>query len=154
MGAADLLAQLSALGVRVALEGGDAIRVSPRSALTDETRQLIRAHKPELLASLRQSQPEQSESGTDWLLIDSGQVFRLPHAKPKTRSELLEKHPGSFLLRLPDAAQARELTALVTRVGARESFSHDEISEALERALRDPDTALECFRALVRESHS
>jgi len=51
MGAPDLLALLSALGVRLTREG-DAIRATPRVALTDEARTLIRAHKAELLAAL------------------------------------------------------------------------------------------------------
>jgi hypothetical protein len=51
MGAPDLLARLSALGVRLSREG-DGIRVAPRSALTDEARTLILEHKAELLAAL------------------------------------------------------------------------------------------------------
>jgi hypothetical protein len=51
MGALGLLAHLSALGVRLTREG-DAIRAAPRTALTDEARTLIRAHKAELLAAL------------------------------------------------------------------------------------------------------
>lgn len=51
MGAPDLLARLSALGVRLSREG-DGIRVAPRSALTDEARTLIREHKAELLTIL------------------------------------------------------------------------------------------------------
>jgi len=51
MGAPDLLARLSALGLRLAREG-EAIRAAPRSALTDEARDLIRTHKAELLAAL------------------------------------------------------------------------------------------------------
>lgn len=52
MGAPDLLARLSALGVRLSREG-EAIRAAPRSALTDEARELIRAYKAELLAALK-----------------------------------------------------------------------------------------------------
>ena len=51
MGAPDVLARLSALGVRLTREGG-LIRAVPRSALTDEARALIREHKPELLQAL------------------------------------------------------------------------------------------------------
>lgn len=51
MGAPDLIARLSALGLRLAREG-DGIRVAPRAALTDEARTLIREHKAELLAAL------------------------------------------------------------------------------------------------------
>jgi hypothetical protein len=51
VGAPDVLARLSALGVWLTREG-EAIRAAPRSALTDEARSLIRAHKGELLAAL------------------------------------------------------------------------------------------------------
>jgi hypothetical protein len=51
MGAPDVLARLSVLGVRLTREG-DAIRAMPRSALTDEARALIREHKAELLETL------------------------------------------------------------------------------------------------------
>jgi len=51
MGAPDVLARLSALGVLLTREG-EAIRATPRSALTDEARALIQAHKTEILAAL------------------------------------------------------------------------------------------------------
>lgn len=56
MGAPDLIARLSALGLRLAREG-DGIRVAPRAALTDEARSLIRAHKAELLQVLAAADP-------------------------------------------------------------------------------------------------
>ena len=52
-------------------------------------------------------------------------------------------------LRLPDAAQTRELIGLVARVAAREGFTQEDIGEALEHALRDPETALQWFRNVV-----
>jgi TubC N-terminal docking domain len=51
MHAPDVLARLSALGVRVTRDG-NCICAAPRSALTDEARALIRVHKAELLAAL------------------------------------------------------------------------------------------------------
>ncbi len=51
MGAPDVLARLSALGLRLIPEGGN-IRIFPASVLTDEARTLIRAHKAELLSIL------------------------------------------------------------------------------------------------------
>jgi hypothetical protein len=51
MGAPDILARLSALGVRLWREG-DSLVAEPRSALTDDLRALIRAHKAELLEAL------------------------------------------------------------------------------------------------------
>ncbi len=55
MGAPDVLSHLSALGVRLSRDR-DALIAAPRSALTDEARALIRAHKAELLAAL--AEPE------------------------------------------------------------------------------------------------
>ena len=51
MVAVDVLAELSALGVRLSREG-DALLAGPRSALTDAARALIREHKAELLRAL------------------------------------------------------------------------------------------------------
>jgi len=51
MGAPDVLGHLRALGLTLAAEGSNIV-VRPRQALTDEARQLIRAHKAELLAAL------------------------------------------------------------------------------------------------------
>lgn len=70
MRAPDLLARLSALGVRLSREG-DGIRVAPRSALTDEARTLIREHKAELLAALP------ADAGDD----------PLPHAAAEARRQ-------------------------------------------------------------------
>ena len=52
MGAPDVLARLAALGVRLNRDG-DSLIAEPRSALTDEARAMIRAHKAELLATLQ-----------------------------------------------------------------------------------------------------
>jgi hypothetical protein len=51
MGAPDVLAHLSAIGVRLSREG-DSLIAEPRSALTDDARAMIRAHKAELLQAL------------------------------------------------------------------------------------------------------
>jgi hypothetical protein len=51
MGAPDVLEHLSALGVRLRRDG-DALIAEPRSALTDDARAMIRAHKAELLRAL------------------------------------------------------------------------------------------------------
>lgn len=54
MGAPDVLAHLSAIGVRLQREG-DSLIAEPRSALTDAARAMIRAHKAELLEALKGS---------------------------------------------------------------------------------------------------
>jgi hypothetical protein len=51
MGAPDVLARLSARGVRLERDGA-ALVATPKAALTDELRALIRQHKPELLQAL------------------------------------------------------------------------------------------------------
>jgi hypothetical protein len=66
MGAPDVLAYLSAIGVQLSREG-DSLIAEPRSALTDEARALIRAHKAELLASL---------AGTEGALPDAAAEAR------------------------------------------------------------------------------
>jgi hypothetical protein len=47
----DVLSRLSGAGIRLSVER-DRLRAEPRSALTDEARALIHAHKAELLALL------------------------------------------------------------------------------------------------------
>jgi len=53
MGAPDLLEQLRSEGFRLTA-AGDRLRVAPRDRLTDPLRDLIRAHKAELMAALAQ----------------------------------------------------------------------------------------------------
>jgi hypothetical protein len=56
MSAADILTHLSAAGISLTpTPTPGLIFASPRAALTDEHRRLIRAHKPELLALLTQA---------------------------------------------------------------------------------------------------
>ena len=55
MGAADLIGRLEAAGVRLTLLPPDHIGAAPRSALTDDLRELIRRHKADLVAGLRAS---------------------------------------------------------------------------------------------------
>ena len=66
MGAPDVLAQLSALGVTLSREG-DALIARPRSALTDQARDMIRAHKQELLAALG-STGDAAEARRQWAI--------------------------------------------------------------------------------------
>lgn len=54
MGAPDILNVLHGMGLRLSAHGTE-LHVGPRTALTDDTRRLIRDHKTELLAALRQS---------------------------------------------------------------------------------------------------
>ena len=51
MGAPDLLGLLQGMGLNLVAHGAD-LHVSPRTAITDEARRLIREHKQELLAAI------------------------------------------------------------------------------------------------------
>ena len=57
MGAPDLLLQLYGAGFTLALADGGGIRITPAGALTDDLRQEIRTHKPELIALLTAPAP-------------------------------------------------------------------------------------------------
>ena len=145
----------AALAAGVIVEAaGEKLKLRAKAAPPADLLAALREHKPEILVALGQPRPTPDEPGTHWLLIDSGQVFRLPFQQPRTRAELLQRYPGCLVVRLPDMAQARELTELLGRIAAHRAFSQEDIDEALEHALRDPEAALECFRALVLESRS
>jgi hypothetical protein len=99
MGAPDLLARLSALGIRLTREG-DTIRATPRSVLTDEARALIREHKSELLESL---------TGADYAPPDAvaearrHRVLAMLAGRPDTRYAALtdtEANPEAVILAL------------------------------------------------------
>ncbi len=46
----------------VLIAAGDKLRIAPRGAVTDEIRQIIRAHRQEILAILRQHGSEAAEA--------------------------------------------------------------------------------------------
>ena len=51
MSAPDLLNELRRMGLRLSAQGSE-LHVSPRAAITEEARRLIRDHKPEILKAL------------------------------------------------------------------------------------------------------
>lgn len=61
MGAPDLLNVLRGTGLHLSAQGSE-LHVSPRAAITEDTRQLIREHKPEILKALTDSEEEVSPS--------------------------------------------------------------------------------------------
>ena len=63
MSAAILVGELAARGIRLSVNG-EAVRVEPASALTDEDRQAIRDHKPEILLILRSGPADRPRIGT------------------------------------------------------------------------------------------
>ena len=73
MGASELLGRLALAGVRLERIAADRLAAEPRDALTDELRDLIRQHKPELLAALEP--------------VDRGRELRRQRALAKLRTE-------------------------------------------------------------------
>ncbi len=120
MGASDLLERLRTAGVRVSVEG-DALIAEPRTALTDDLRAAIRAHKPELLAALTHHHQGGSKAVIRLRLLlegEDGQRLEAILAIPGERYdglrvlELFEQHRLAGTTRVvgisgvePDAAQ-------------------------------------------------
>ncbi len=102
MGALDVLTRLSELGVRLT-RSGEAILAAPRSALTDEARALIRAHKPALLAVLSETRLYPAESSGHWLVIEPARRLEKYFTPHMTRAQLMERYPGALLVALPDS---------------------------------------------------
>jgi len=63
MSAAILVGELAARGIRLSVNG-EAVRVEPASALTDEDRQAIRDHKAEVLSILRSGPANRPRTGS------------------------------------------------------------------------------------------
>jgi hypothetical protein len=85
--AASILSWLEAAGLRLRAEAGNLV-VSPKDAVTDELRALMRSHKPELLAEL-QGRPVANEPAPLKLVkIDRVDVFHLPAGVAETASPL------------------------------------------------------------------
>jgi hypothetical protein len=82
MGASDLLGRLALAGVRLTRLGEDQLAAEPKDALTDDLRELIRCHKPELLAALEP--------------LDRGREFRRQRALAKLRAEPNQKRVEVF----------------------------------------------------------
>ncbi len=59
MGASEILQQLARSGLRLSLDGEN-VRVEPKAAITPEVRDLIRHHKPGIVAALQRG----SSAGT------------------------------------------------------------------------------------------
>jgi hypothetical protein len=73
MGASELLGRLASAGVRLERLAEDRLAAEPKDALTDELRDLIRQHKPELLAALEP--------------VDRGRELRRQRVLAKMKSE-------------------------------------------------------------------
>ncbi|MBF0437299.1 MAG: hypothetical protein HQL77_18305 [Magnetococcales bacterium] len=83
MGTKEMLMTMTESGLNLSLVG-DSLRASPRELLTDETRNLIRANKPELIKLLQ----EISEPGNQVSMQpDSTQATTIPDTKPTNPQE-------------------------------------------------------------------
>jgi hypothetical protein len=149
--AAAIVDRARALGVSLRVEG-DTIKAKGPGPAIEQILPALREHKPALLRVLAESRVQPEESGTHWLAIEAGRVWRIPFAKPKTRVEVEQKHRGCLVVRLPDQSKTRELVSLVAKVAAKKRFTQDEVDEALERALADPDDALRSFRMVAQKT--
>jgi hypothetical protein len=102
MGAPDILRLLTARGLTVRPLPGGQLQVSPRSALTDELRALIRDHKAELLDAL------------------AGDEDRLPDANAEARKQrvlaMLAERPGVRYAVLTDTEADPEDVILVLAI--------------------------------------
>jgi hypothetical protein len=78
--------QLRESGLTIKMDG-DALRVSPKDALTDETRALIRAHKAELLDALSTPDPATERRRV--------KALAMLDADPKLRIALVVSDPDS-----------------------------------------------------------
>lgn len=88
---ADILSRLRDFGL-TALADGENLIVRPRSAITDEARELIRAHKAELLAALS------TETGTSWgwrIAYPNREPFEIFELPEPTRDMVEQSFPGA-----------------------------------------------------------
>lgn len=152
MDAIEIITKLSAAGIRLRPEGEN-IRAIPSSALTDDTRALIKQHKAALLEALNDG-----EVSDHWLIIAAPPRLEKWFTPAIGRRELAALYPGAALVPIQTNAtrpatekQKAELTILVSLVAAASGFTQAEHAEALDRAVRDPESALVSFRALARE---
>jgi hypothetical protein len=88
MKAGAILARLEAAGLHLRADGGNLV-VSPKEAVTDELRALMRSHKPELLAELQgrpaANGPVHLEPAVAFPIV---QVHRQPNPEPSPLSGL------------------------------------------------------------------
>jgi hypothetical protein len=131
MGAPDVLAHLSALGVRLSRDG-DFLIAEPRSALTDEARAMIRAHKAKLLEALRQT------ADGDAAQVRKARALAFLEAHPNVKRACfadVESDPAHVIL----TVALREPWGAMELLVRREKF---DALVLMELSLRYPDTAV------------
>ena len=142
--AAEILERLTACGVRLKRDA-DALVASPRAALTDELRKLIREHKPELLEALAK-RPEAAG-----LKLSNGPAVPMYPAMVRKARALayLEQHPEAARACFADlkadpehvifTVAVREPWGAVEALVARSRF---DALALIELSLRYPSTAV------------
>ena len=106
---ASALSTLSAHGVRLEIRDGT-LTAGPREALTPEVRELIRAHKPELIAALSAaSDPEPEPAHRLWLILHApGDLRSHSFSPPATAAEIRRWYPDALLIEPePDPEEAQ-----------------------------------------------
>ena len=151
MTTADLLADLSVAGVRVELRAG-VLHAGPKDALTAEHRELIRAHKPALVALL-------AGARRLWTIVEhDGNRLSVSFAPPATLAEVRASHPTAKviepdfrhrepLIREPTPEQETAVRGWLNQIGERDAAI---VTETLDR-IRSDSNAFDFFMALALE---
>ncbi len=94
MNAPEVLERITAAGIRLTANGGNII-ASPRAAVTPEVVELIRAHKPELLAVIYQKQSPLMQADQKAELVRLVNLVADYHEfTPEQRAEAIERAAG------------------------------------------------------------
>lgn len=100
--AAAVLTRLNAAGIRLEVREG-ALLATPREALTDDTRALIRANKPALVDMLSRPAPAADTARRLWLVTHlDGRRVSHSFCPPATLTEVRGWYPGAVVE--PEAA--------------------------------------------------
>lgn len=110
--AAEVLHHLAAAGVRLEVQG-DALHASPREALTDETRALIRSNKPALLEILSGTAPSPAgdqapDTATSYRYLihhPDGTLASHSFTPPATMAEVRGWYPGALSIEVEPAPE-------------------------------------------------
>lgn len=132
----------------------DGLRVEPASALTTETRQLIRAHRDALMGLVRFS-PAPAAFWRFRVEYPDGRAFEARTLPEATEAKARELWPGAAVGaigkpltgRAATEGEARELRYLL---GLALEFDHPDYPEALAAALESADAHLMGLRADAR----
>ncbi|MBK1724696.1 hypothetical protein, partial [Thiocystis violacea] len=93
--AAEVLGRLSSVGIRLEVHG-NALHATPRDALTDDARTLIRKHKADLLALLTAANDADPGTHRLWTITrPEGSRVSVSRTPPSTLAELQAEYPGA-----------------------------------------------------------